>query len=283
MQVPKILKSRDRGSGEPGKYMRRGSRKLDQELSVDEWETVLHAFARTGVPEDISAETDIPVEKVRHLLDYGIHRLNVPPIVEAAVDHAEIARRVQAAGLSPDNPPSRNLSLKDPQVQEAITDRIAAEATGASLLLQISLSHLAVQLDWIRAVQRHAKEHGFQLPEGPLPRAYLETVAKVSDSMAKVADRAIRLSKFTAGEPEQNVEVIIAQMIALCTPDEVLQAARTGMLPARFRGQVGGGKESRIIDVGSNNETRSVSLPPSPLDLRGSLQGSGKPDPDEDE
>jgi len=233
-QVPPLLAET---SAAPKAPRSKKHKALDSKLSIDDWDNVLTAFTRTGVPQEIADITRLPVEAVQYLLDRGIHRLGAPPIRAVAVNHAEVARRLRNKRINPDNPPERNLQLRDPDVQEAITDRIAQEAMAASTLLQTTLKHLAVHQQWVQAVHAHVQQHGFELPDGPLPRSYLDTLAKVSDALAKVADRAVRLSKFTAGEPEHTVEVLIAQMVSMCTPEEILEAARTGKLPPRFRGR----------------------------------------------
>jgi len=230
---------------------------LDRQLSQDDWMKVYEAYQRVGTPAGLARETGLSERAIRHLLKHGIERLALAPIKEHAIDLAEVNTRMQAMGGDPgSNKSVDNFKFNLPEVQEAVLDRVATEAAGAQMLLKSSMNAASLYNSFLTEVCRIAldKDGGFSLPDKVGPKLIQQLVG-TADKLATTLDRAVRLSRLTAGEPESNVSMEVSILVARLDEDALQRFEKTGQIPPELRGRLSTG---RVID------TESAPMPRTP-------------------
>lgn len=217
---------------------------LDRQLSQDDWMKVYEAYQRVGTPAGLARDTGLSERAVRHLLKHGVERLALAPIKEHAVDLAEVNTRMQDMGGDPgSNKSVDNFKFNLPEVQEAVVDRVATEAAGAQMLLKSGMNAASLYNAFLTEVCRIAldKDGGFSLPEKVGPKLIQQLVG-TADKLATTLDRAVRLSRLTAGEPESNVSMEVGILIARLDEDAMRRFGETGQIPPELRGRMSPGQ-----------------------------------------
>ena len=230
---PPILKPRRT----PQKFLSSArTQALDKKLGDQDYYNVFVAYAKTGVPKEIANLVDPPMtlDEVEHLLYKGVVRLKLPPIVQHATDYAEVNKRLAKFRIQVQDMDAP--SLMDPNVQAEITNRVAQEAALSQAAILASGKAMQVYFDFMQAVQNSllAEDGGFLIPE-KIDVGFLEKVGKFSKSFVETADKAVRFSRFTGGEPEDSMSALLARMVEMLSPQELAMAAQGRGLPRKFR------------------------------------------------
>jgi hypothetical protein len=230
---------------------KKGGVTLDRQLSQADWMKVYEAYRRVGTPAGLVRDTGLQEKQVNHLLEHGVRRLGLPPIREHALDLAEINVRMQEMGGDPGTARTEdNFKLNLPEVQEAVIDRASKEAAGAQVLLESTMAASAVYSAFVNEIGKIIADpdKGFSLPEKVGPKM-LKALVETGDKLASSLDRAVRLSRLTAGEPESNVAIEVGIMVARLDIDAKRRFAETGQVPPEIRGRLAAGK---MVDAEAN-------------------------------
>lgn len=205
---------------------------LDDEVSAEEWQKVYEAFGETGSSAEINKLTGVARTRVNHLLDYGIMRLGLPPIREHATDLKEVNLRTNAL-VKASSPPGEEAFLQNlPDIKRAVTERATREAAVSQGLLHSSMRTVDVFLGYVNEVMKIVQDpdRGFLVP-GKVTVAHIETLSKAANNLSRALDTAVRLSSFTAGEPEHNIALTLSHLVCQMTQDELRVYLKTRQLP----------------------------------------------------
>lgn len=221
---------------------------LERSVGKNLWERVYAAFADTADVEELARLTGAEPEQVTYLLEKGVKRLGLPPIREHAVDYREVSARLAAI------PPAAGKALsplRHGEVQAAATDRATKEAATAQGALQSTMRSVDICLGYVSRLLEHSMQRdAFEMPEQISP-ALLERLSKIASNLARAADTAVRLSRFTAGEPDHIIGIEVAEVICHMNEIELRDYLASGQLPAHLR-KAGATGSSAPIDVEFN-------------------------------
>lgn len=243
-EAQKILKPR-KGRSDKGDAR---SDKLDREVSEEDYLNVYDAYRHTGSPAAIAEQTGLKVKHVEHLIDKGVVRLGLPSIKDHATDLAEVNRRlVKHGGLPPTKATEDNFALNLPEAQQGVTDRVARETAAAQTMLSAAMKISSVYGNYLEKIMEVIAnpDGGFALPEQVGPEL-IAKLAVTADKLSGALDRAVRLSRLTAGEPEQNLSLQVAMLIGTLNTQELHQFDKTGQIPPKLRGRLNPGS---VIDA----------------------------------
>uniref|UniRef100_A0A6H1Z9I9 Uncharacterized protein n=1 Tax=viral metagenome TaxID=1070528 RepID=A0A6H1Z9I9_9ZZZZ len=214
----------------------------DNALTEEQWLKVYDAFQLSGVPSVLESETGIEARDVQHLLEIGVRRLGLPPIREHAIDLAEVNVRLMKRGMENGLPSSRDpnsaFTTDLPEVQDAVTERVAREAAAAQAVLVGSMHAATIFQKMLSCVFEYIQEPDKLAMPDKITMSYLKTLAEVGDKIASATDRAVRLNRLAAGEPESNVNVLVAHLVGSLPPDVLQRFGETGQIPPELRGRV---------------------------------------------
>ena len=210
------------------------SRRMDQTLGDEQWQLVYKAYAATGEIDALVLATGLETTEIDHLLNYGVKRLGLPPIREAAVNYAEAAHRTKELVEQGAKDPGYLRHLAE--ARDAATERTAREAAAAQGALISNLKVTDTFLGLVNAVLERSlnADGGFDLPEKITPNL-LDKLAKAASNLTRSVDTAVRLSRFTAGEPERNVTFEIAALVGRMSEDDLREYLSTGSIPSHLR------------------------------------------------
>jgi len=207
-------------------------RSIDNRISEDDWRKVLDAFTRSGEPSVIACDTGLDLNVVQHIIAYGIRRLGLGPVREVAVD-MHIAQTRSSALVKQTRDPQYLMHLS--QAREAATERVARETAAAQGMLISSLKTADAFLGYVnRVLEKTQEEDGYALPE-QVNAGVLNKLADTANKLATAVDKAIRLSRFTAGEPERNVTFEVAALIGRMDENDLREYLSTGAVPQHLR------------------------------------------------
>jgi hypothetical protein len=248
------LEPMDQYERENKEAFHRESGKRDNALGQEDWEAVYQAFAKTGAMHELMKRTGMTAENIRHLLDYGVQRLGLPPIREHAVDLREVALRLQsvantkASGARDEgsctalvpmpggkpNEAAEMVHLGD--VREAATARATREAMATHGVLVSTLRSTDAMLGYVNRFLERTQdpEGGYDIPE-KVDLDHIEALAKAVSNMTRAVDMAVRLSRFTAGEPERCIELEVASIVTRMTSEERKIFIETNVIPGHLR------------------------------------------------
>lgn len=77
-------------------------------------------------------------------------------------------------------------------------------------------------------------EGGYDIPE-KVDLDHIEALAKAVSNMTRAVDMAVRLSRFTAGEPERCIELEVASIVTRMTSEERKIFIETNVIPGHLR------------------------------------------------
>lgn len=214
-------------------------RQLDDGLSKEDYLAVYDAFAQTGIPSGIAHLTGHSLAEVEHLLERGIVRLQLPPIRTHAVDLAEVNKRLAENKLTKSNANVDNYRLNDPDIQDAITNRVAREAAAAQTHLSAAMDMTRVFMQVLDEVKKALVDPERGVKIGALKPGDIQQLAIAGEKLSSAVDRAVRLSRLTAGEPESNIAIHVAALVAQLPADVVAEFGATGRIPRQLRGRLG--------------------------------------------
>jgi len=227
---------------------------LDAAVSEGAWRSVFEAYATTGDPGEIASITGLGLNVVKHLLSYGIRRLGLKPIREAAVDYHEVEARANA--LVKREPEQHLVHLAN--AREAATERVSKEAAAAQALLISSMKTSDAFLGYVnKFLERTMQPDGYDIPE-QITVGALNKLADTANKLATAVDKAVRLSRFAAGEPDHNVALEISTLVCRMNEDDLRFFNSTGRIPPHLRI-----KASNFIDA--DFEEADPVEPPPPL------------------
>lgn len=252
-------------------------RDIDNSLEEEDWIKVYDTFATTGAPHEITKITGLKINQVNHLLQRGVVRLGLPAIKEHAVDYAEVNLRLAKHGLESSNSLGATNKSQLPEVQQAVTDRVAKEAAAAQGMLNAAMSSTNLFSRYLEEVNNTVLSGNaeFALP-AKITLEHLTKLAQAADKLASSLDRAVRLSRLTAGEPESNIAMEVSLLVNRLTTEELRIYVDTGHLPPRLRGRASAVFEDKYaaeptgIEEGSatNSITSLLPLPQNPIPNR---------------
>jgi len=242
---------------------------VEERAGYRDYAAIYKAYATTGDPAAISKETGLPQRTVIYLLDHGLTRLQLPPIRVHAIDYTVVNTRLAEL-------PTEQLLQDAPALREAITDRATKEAAAAQVLLEAGMDVGRSFLKLAHKMREMAEAaDGIDLGE----KLTIDKFSKLAVSAEKVSrfmDTIVRLSRFTAGEPERSIEWRVASMLVRLPPEAKEYFVRTGKLPPELRGHLlqapidADFTEADNQDQEDNlilNESEDVILPdPEPID-----------------
>jgi hypothetical protein len=119
------------------------------------------------------------------------------------------------------------------------TRRSATEAVAARQALGIAVNMGAIMGHVTDRVLAAIEEGEMELPD-TLDIKTLSMMASSADKLTSALERAIKIEKGKAGEPEKNLGVQIGILLDGCTVEELDVIAEHGGLPTRMRVLVGG-------------------------------------------
>ena len=237
---------------------------IDSHLSKDDWATVYKAYEHSGNASDLAKLTGLSKPAIHHLLHYGIQRLGLRSIREAATDFAEVARRSEE--LLGEAERCRALASKEketlirhmPDVEQAITDRAVRETAAAQGAMLTCVRATDVMLGYVNKLLEHVtiNEDGYEIPE-QISAGRLESMAKAVSALANATAKAIEQSRLAAGEPTQHVAVQVAGFVSQLSPEELRRYVETRELPSHLLLRGG----SRDRDDHAEGTTGISSLP----------------------
>lgn len=233
---------------------------LDKQLGEPEWRRVYEAYAKTAIDAELAGATGLPISAVRYLVSYGIRRLGLPPIREAAVDYTEVNLRLRKlTEVDVNGPRKRKQYLTHlAEAREAATERTAKECAATQGTLQATLHTADAFLGYVNQVlEKTQTPDGYDIPK-QITAPLLERLAKTASSLARAVDTAVRLSRFTAGEPERNITFEVAALIGRMSEEDLRSYLQTGAIPHHLR-IIG----SNFIDA--DFERVEAPVPPPPL------------------
>jgi signal transduction histidine kinase len=216
--------------------------KRDNQLIEEHWLEVYQAFQHTGVPDQLAQVVGLDVRQVQHLLDHGIRRLGLPPIREHATDLAQVNTRLAERNVSPLPPsrdPTESYTVNLPEVQDAVSERVGHEAAGAQHVLKSAMHAGAVFNKFLKQVYQVVEDDPDRMvvPD-KITLNYLKTLGEAADKLASAMDRAVRLARLAAGEPDQSLNVLVAHLVCNLPPEVLQRFGETGQIPPELRGRV---------------------------------------------
>jgi hypothetical protein len=194
----------------------------------------------------------------------GWPELGLPPLRKAGVvftdpievhkkmaEMEELQQQVRDNLLKPIELPEKVADLEEEQVARLdATKRVAEQGMAARVSLSMA-ARTAKIVDMLALKILDLVETGkLELPETATP-ALINLLARTADIAASTVEKAVKISRLQAGEPEHVIGVNIGAALSSATPDELAYVLRTGLLPPRVMGLVGGLPENRegAIDV----------------------------------
>ena len=214
-------------------------------LTKEQWEKVVHAFAETGDPRRMARLTKIPGNYIRQLLTEGIPRLGLPPIREYTIDQAQ---------LHIDSKAVAEVARKKEEMvvaRQAVQERVTQEAGCARALLEQTIAGSQIASQYVQKLMANLASEQCKLMMSPIVTLdTIEKLAKVLETNSRAVDRAVKLVRLTQGEPTETVDVRLGLLLASCTIEEVLDAERTGKLPARLLSR---GESADPVDNGKTD------------------------------
>jgi len=242
----------------------------DKEVGHEEWKLIAALYAQTGHRGKLSELSGVSRTHISHLLHYGVRRLGLPPIKEYLVDRMKVNLRLHKEEQEKEE---EAFLTHLPELQKAITKRAEREAASAQAALQAVLKTNDVVLGLVQNIAGKVEDEGIEAYELPqkLTGPYLEKLTATVDKLAAATDKAVRLSRLTAGEPEHNVAMHVAHLVTMLGPDELREYGRTGELPTRLRTGSGVGaafaalsektalnlQDSTVIDIEAEAEAEA--------------------------
>lgn len=225
----------------------------EQDYTAEDWQAVYLGFASTGNYKKLAKQLKMESGKVKHIVEYGIARLGLPSVREAATDKATVNKRVEAivgeeqaaivARLQEEDKSELQLQhLKD--VREAVTNRAIRETAAAQANLITSVHVNDVALGYATKILESLAngETQFLVPEHLTP-GFIETLSKAINNLANATSKAVEASRLTAGEPTQNIALHVASFTTSMSRDELIAYAKHGQIPSHLRVR-GGSRDS---------------------------------------
>ncbi len=258
-----------------GKYRNWRREEHDLKLSQADWQAVYKEYARTGMYAEIATRLHMDTRRVKHLIEYGIVRLGLPPIREHAVDLEEVNKRSELLVGKPEAlvPKGEALPIpvlaNMPDIKQAVTERVVRETAAAQATLLATVKTTDVFLGYINKIlERLADpEGGYFVPDKIMPNT-VEQLVKMVNNLATANEKAVQASRLAAGEPTQNIVYQVAAFATQLTSEELRHYALTRELPVHLRVKGGsrdnGPIEARIIDIKSEDQELPSIAPPPP-------------------
>lgn len=248
---------------------------LDLELSKENWESVYSEYQHSGDPIVISEHlhSALSPAQVKHLIEYGVLRLGLPPIAEHACDYDRVNLALSASVGTPSNLETHEV---DGPVRQAVTERVTQEAAAARRALDAAVEANEIFSGYLHQLSSLARAGRWELPEG-ISIGLLEKMTKALLANTTSVEHAVKLTRLTQGEPTETISIQVAGLLANCTLEELQEAERTGRLPGRLN-------QSRIIDIPGfqDPELRALVEPPQASIVPGPPPASlSDADPDE--
>ena len=223
---------------------------IDKTVGEAEYRKVYQAFAETGDPAVIARVTEIDLRKVRHILQYGIIRLGLPPVREHAIRYPTVNVRLKEA-LAPYKDQHQDFVQSLPDLQEAVTKRAQREAAAAQATLSSAMHAADLCLGYVRAVMSRLQEEdgGYNVP-AKVDMKVLSNLTKMVSNLTSAMDKALHASRLTAGEPTEHVSMQMALVFAGLSEEELRQYLKHQVLPARVRllGSTNVGEDAEPLD-----------------------------------
>lgn len=120
--------------------------------------------------------------------------------------------------------------------------RSAEEAAVARQQMRMCINLGAVFSYFIDATMVAIEQGKMELPKAFDPKM-LGSLTGSLDRLTAATERAIKIERGRAGEPDNNLGIQIGVLINTCTPEELSEIQVTGTLPKRLRSVAGGGDE----------------------------------------
>jgi len=217
--------------------------RLDNELTEADYQLVFDAFSNTGDVDNLVELTGLSRDKVDHLLNIGLMRLQLPGIKDAAINRSKLHRdlaRVRREDAA---------ALQKPDTQEAIQERVTQEAAMVQRGIDLAVSGNEFLTSYAEKLQEALKQNLLVMPEVVTPEL-LKHFVQVLETHSRTIERLVKLQKLNAGEPTDIVGHQIVALLAGCTTDELKHAAKTGTLPSLARAEA---QRKEDEDDDSNN------------------------------
>lgn len=260
------------------KWKRANTKNTDDALTMQDWQLVYDHYAISGSPTAISELTDLPEARVNHLIEYGVMHLNLPAIREYAVSKAQ-------ANIDMQRQRREHQKLTHPETQAAIQERVTQEAAIAQTLLTQAAETSVIVSQMLKSIQEAIRNQttSFHVPEEITPN-FVKALTDVAEVQSRLAERAVKLSRLTAGEPTEVIGHRIGVLLAACTTEELLEVEKTGALPRRLTSKAGSEALAEGIgDYEPVRESRNKNRDIIDIDLDKDEQNQDEQDQDDDD
>jgi hypothetical protein len=141
---------------------------------------------------------------------------------------------LEAAKLRAEVEEKRIANVSDRAIAADATQRSATEAAAARMSLKHCMTMSAIYGHLAENMLDAIEGGKLEMPETVTPRTVM-MLASALDKLTTATERAVKLEKGRAGEPDKVIGVQVAVLLDACTPEELEVVATTGRLPTRLK------------------------------------------------
>lgn len=188
------------------------------------WDEMLMAWRQRPTVRYVSKRCMIGEATVKRAVHEGWPSLGLPPLAELATGsnvHFEMAVQRE--------------SWAERAIVEGEAARQAAEeALAARTVMRVGLDTLKKSQTFLDKCMKRLDEAGEDgLPETITPKVLLQLVTATEKSTG-IVERAMKLERMRAGEPEMVMGIVIGQMIERLSDSELLEVIESKAMPSRL-------------------------------------------------
>ena len=225
-------------------------------ITRSKWDKMLAAYRERPTIKHVSQAGEVGMKTARRAVNEGWPDLNLPPFIELAASGSNVHKEMAVM----------RESWEESALTQGEAARMAAEeGLAARITMDAAVRSMRMSQTYAERILEKIDEGEMIIPEKVTPRL-VQSLIRSMESASNIVEKAMKIERMRAGEPEKTLGIQIGIMLEKCTLEELSEVASTGHMPARVLGHREAVKEavappidaefeeSDTVDNGEGNE-----------------------------
>ncbi len=195
-------------------------------ITRSKWDAMLAAYRERPTIKNVMATGKVGAKTAKRAINEGWPDLSLPPFIELMSGgtsvHKEMARMRE--------------SWEEAALTQGEAARQAAEeAMAARVTMDSALRAVRMSQGYAAAILEKIEQGETLIPEKVTPKL-VQSLIRSMESAANIVEKAMKIERLRAGEPEAVLGIQIGILLERCTDAELEVVEKTGEIPRRILG-----------------------------------------------
>lgn len=196
-------------------------------ITRSKWDKMLAAYRERPTIKNVALAGDVGTKTAKRAIREGWPDLSLPPFIELATSGTNVHKEMAVY---------RESWEEAAMTKGEATRRAAEEGMAARITMDAAVRSMRMTQGYAERVLEKIDNGDLLIPEKITPRL-VGSLVRSMESAANIVEKAMRIERMRAGEPEAVLGIQIGMMLERCNEEELEYVMRTGAIPARIIGQ----------------------------------------------